>query len=1017
MAQFDQLEKRLKNYAHREQLIDIVSHLLFVLTTTLISTTVSILLLKSPFYGLIGIIPLFFYRNIPFIERVKTLEKRINLSDKLINSIQLSKISLDNKERYSRELINAYIETVAEAIKNIDLKKYIDLKTLKRNLLLFLIAVAVTLIPPAFFPEYFWYALTHKIDYTISPGDMILLKDSPVVLSIKLWGVYLPGDVWLLIYQGGKLQKEKISLKDGQGEKKIKITEETSYQFQFLDQKTRRFRLKVKEPIFIENLQFHLHYPPYTKLKTETKTGRQLIVPQFTRVEIEGRASQDLSTAVLEFIDTLNLSIEGKTFHGSFTVKKSGVAYLHLKSHSSLKEPLRIYSIPDLAPMVSIFYPGYNINLPQDMKLKIGIRCSDDYGLKSANFYYTYRKESRRVLKIHSGAIEDTIFFEWDLSQLALLPGDEVSYYAIIGDNAGHYSKSKVYYVYFPTMEQIYKEVSKKENEVSKDLEFLRSLHGEEMKEMDRLHKKLMEERKITWAEQEKLKQIIEREKRITEKIDAWQAELEKTIEKLNEGIVLDRKSIERLKEITDILQELAPEKLRQALNQLKQTLNQRPEDIEKALQNIKEHQKELAEALKRTLELLRRFQQEERLKELAEKARKLADEQKTIEELLKNDSLKAEKEQLQVDQDIKELSNELQELARSQGLEAEIKQALEMMSEQTQAMIQMDAHSKKEALENLAMDLEKLYKKLTRSRRANLRKNLIAVLNQIIAASKQEERLLKEDLPEKKRFQQEILQATRTIADSLYAQQTKSLYVSPQIGKRLARAMLKMKQAQKLFSKRNQGKPAVRQAMAELNVVAFQLLQSLKNASAGKSSTGMDKFLQTLSNISKGQMSLNQSLMNILPIPASGLNAQQRAQLRSLARKQGELRQALESLKNEPGAGEYGDIIEGLTKEMREMEEQLYQYKVDRELIERQRRLITRLLDAQRSIRKEDYTKKRISRPGQNFLERTSPKPLSEHISKDELREMIQRALRESYPTEYELYIREYFKKLLEQR
>ena len=101
----------------------------------------------------------------------------------------------------------------------------------------------------------------------------------------------------------------------------------------------------------------------------------------------------------------------------------------------------------------------------------------------------------------------------------------------------------------------------------------------------------------------------------------------------------------------------------------------------------------------------------------------------------------------------------------------------------------------------------------------------------------------------------------------------------------------------------------------------------------------------------------------------------------------------------------------------MKQAEEDLYQYKIDRELIERQKKIISRLLDAQKSIRKEDYEKKRKSKPGEEFLVRENPDALPAELGKDQLRELIQKALRESYPKEYELYIREYFRKLLEDR
>ncbi|GAH77867.1 unnamed protein product, partial [marine sediment metagenome] len=232
------------------------------------------------------------------------------------------------------------------------------------------------------------------------------------------------------------------------------------------------------------------------------------------------------------------------------------------------------------------------------------------------------KEENTKNLALKKGVIEDTIYFKWDLSDLGMLPGDEISYFAEITDNAGNINKSKTYYIYFPTMEEIYEEISKKENLVQKDLKDLQIEHSDELKEIERIHQKLMKERELVWADQEKLREAITKEKEILNKIDEWQTELERTIEKLNQGIILDQESIERLQEISKILQEIAPDELKEALENLQLALDKTPRDLQMALDKLKQSQKDLAKALERTLEILKRYQQEEKLKELAQMAK-----------------------------------------------------------------------------------------------------------------------------------------------------------------------------------------------------------------------------------------------------------------------------------------------------------------------------------------------------------------------------------------------------------
>ena len=74
----------------------------------------------------------------------------------------------------------------------------------------------------------------------------------------------------------------------------------------------------------------------------------------------------------------------------------------------------------------------------------------------------------------------------------------------------------------------------------------------------------------------------------------------------------------------------------------------------------------------------------------------------------------------------------------------------------------------------------------------------------------------------------------------------------------------------------------------------------------------------------------------------------------------------------------------------------------------------MTRLLDAQRSLKKQDYNRKRKSKTGKDFV-RNSPMPLPYDRDKrnNSLREDLLRAMKEGYPSEYENLIKAYFRAL----
>ncbi len=1017
MSNIETISRKARQYTIRQNLVYLLSHLLFTCGTLIIALSVALIMLRSPWYGLVGVIPLFFFRPRSLMYRSQELEEKAGLKGEIVNSLQLSRIPRDSKEGYSRELIQAYIEDAAAKTRDISIGRFVSLKPLSQVVQFVLVAIAFSLVQPTFFPARFWYSLNHEVKYTVSPGDAEYQKDANADVRLYLWGVYVPKTVIIQLSTDEKTTSEKIEVTDGVATATVTVSEPTIYRFSFFEHRTEAHELYPLEPLYIQNLSFRLQYPAYTGLGEETTGGRQLVAPSQTVVTIQGRASEELEEAWFALADTISLECDGRDFRGKFVVRESGNGILHLAARSELREEIRVYSIPDLAPLVDVFYPGADVELPSDMTLEIGVRCSDDYGLSGGTFYYTFDLQKTLNIPVKPGAFEDTVTLKWDLSDLDMLPGDEVYYYVQVSDNSGQVTTSNTYHVYFPTMEQMYEAITEKESMLQTDMTDMKTEHSERMEEISRIQEKLMKDREMSWADQEELGEAIKREEAVLEKINEWQAELEKTIEELKEGVILDQESIERLNEIARILEEIASEELRQALERLKVALEQRPADLPRALEQVRKSQEELAQALERSLEILKRFEQEEKLRRIAERAEELAELQEEIEELGDADADLAELKQQDVDQGIEELIDMLNELAESEGLEQEISEALKQMAQQMQNLQNASGSQKESELNNMALSLQQLYEQMTQGRYVNLRKHLLESLKQIIETSKAQERLINEGLTDEPDMQQEIIEVTEAIAESLFQQQSKSLFVGPQIGKGLARATMRMEEAQRYSKNEKVSKMRANEAMKELNLVARNILISLQMMQQDGSSTGMNSFMQQMANITNSQMMLSQGLMNILPIPVQGLTQAQKTQLQRLAARQRELRQALEALRGEPAAGQYGDMLDNLIGEMEEMEKELFQYKVSRELIERQKKVISRLLDSQRSIRREDFAKRRISKPGEDIQERISPAALTQELSKDELREMLQQELRKQFPKEYELYIREYFKALLEER
>jgi len=147
-------------------------------------------------------------------------------------------------------------------------------------------------------------------------------------------------------------------------------------------------------------------------------------------------------------------------------------------------------------------------------------------------------------------------------------------------------------------------------------------------------------------------------------------------------------------------------------------------------------------------------------------------------------------------------------------------------------------------------------------------------------------------------------------------------------------------------------------------------------------------------------------------------LSQEQKETLDKLRLEQYQIQKSLEELnaefekeKNRSGEKMLGDLKE-VEKEMLESIRQMSEYKVDEKLLERQNKILSRMLDAQLSQREKDYEQKRESKPGDNVT-RKSPSefvisgPRTENALKDDLLRME----KQGYTEDYEKLIIEYNK------
>ncbi len=158
-------------------------------------------------------------------------------------------------------------------------------------------------------------------------------------------------------------------------------------------------------------------------------------------------------------------------------------------------------------------------------------------------------------------------------------------------------------------------------------------------------------------------------------------------------------------------------------------------------------------------------------------------------------------------------------------------------------------------------------------------------------------------------------------------------------------------------------------EAADALNRAAASLARDREKANSSSSATGFADMMQQLQDMAKKQGSINAQAQGLLPGLGQPMSTGNQATARALAREQRQVAQQLDELGESVG----GDRAAQLAKEAKTLADALDGGRLDAATVARQQQLFRRLLDAGRSLEKEDRedTGKRqatSAKPGNEF-------------------------------------------------
>ena len=826
--------------------------------------------------------------------------------------------------------------------------------------------------------------------------------------------------------------------------------------------------IRVTDRPEILAVKLRIDPPSYTQLSSEVQESNNLelmLIPgsELTLTLISNKVLKSASL-YLASGRKMRLTVQNKTASGQFTVFNADEFHFTVFDENDVSntDPMtyKIRLIPDSYPVCQLISPDSDIELTEAMEIPLGIRIADDFGFSKALIRYRLIKQFTPDMSIVDSlefpiqniqlSLQE-LYYTWSVSDLQLSPEDVVEFQVIVFDNdpinGPKSASSKTLKARFPSLNDLFSDFYEQQDDVAEQgEEILRELENAS-DILEEISLELLKNPELSWEQKNQLMKEIEKTEQAGEKLSKMADQLNDMMQESRENSLFDEETLEKYSQLQQSFQEIMTPELREAMEKLQKALEKMDQnEVREALDQFRINREQFSEEIDRMLKLLERVKIEQsvdeivrRLEDLTERQEQITNEiEKTPEsEKGKLDQIAGEEKTVERDTEVlfdvmERTSNDMKEfpLMPSEELKSRLEEfensdLMEQMSQTRKSLKNGDknqAGSKSKSAQQQMQDfLEKMQqfqKNFNAEQMDQLMGDFRKVIYKTMQVSQSQEQLgqeikntprQSEQLMDVAVKQQQIRQNLSQVIADLIELSNKTFGLSPQAGKGFGQAAAAMSNAVQQMEERNTtaATGSANQATAAINMTALNLINSMNELQQSGSSSGFEKYMEQLQKMAGQQQGINDETQML----GMGQNGQQQAMQRLAARQQ-QLQKSLEELQNElSGSSNQSGDLGGIAKDMDDVIKDLQQNRVMRKTLERQQRILSRMLDAQKSMRTQDFKKERKSVTGAD-INRESPGELPTDLGERRtvLRENLEQALKEGYSREYEELIRQYF-------
>lgn len=826
---------------------------------------------------------------------------------------------------------------------------------------------------------------------------------------------------------GQVTRAETVTLAEGVGRTALPpVGAETRYWIEAPDGAASEVHvLTPVDPLFVNEFTIEITHPPHTGLPPEEYQNEvpDLALPAGTHLRMRGRGSREIGAGTLldeEGREVLDLEVRGAGFEGGWVPSRSGTYTWRFSdaaggNAAATPAPLVIEIVPDLPPVVAVVYPGVDTIMPVGLRQPLVIHAGDDYGIERveivvrriSSFGESDEPVVHRVeLGGAAGAIVRPVL---DVSSWTLTPGDTIRYLARAVDNnpSPRVRESVEYALWIGGATELERAA---EEELSRAAEGVEEL-AEEARRAEEEARDLQarseaegnrdgREDQARFEDREEIARALERQEEMMAAVDSLQRELADLRDALRDAGLADPELQDRLEELENLLDQTAPEDAQEELDALAEQLAEMdPEELAAAMEQLAEDRERLRQRLEDSLEQFRDAAMEQDFRATGEEAEELAEEQEILAKAMQeggDEALRAEQQEAlearaeELQKQLEELQQRVQEAGEMQAgagvqeARQQLSQARQQMQQAAQMMQQGQQQDAGQQAQQAAGDLSQVAQQLNQAQMQMQMQQMEAIRAALgrtaadaLALARRQTELRGEmhgaspdELAALRADEAAIAQGIRNLAEN-YARDTEM--AAPGARDLLTAVGEAMEQLDgtiaAMENPRTQGPSpaaAAEQVVRTLNEVAQMAMTSGQQQGQPQgAASASEQMIQQLQQLAEQQGEIMQDASALTPMRLGEETLKE--QVEEVAERQEQVAEDLDEL-NQEGTEEgdpLGDLS-AMAEEARRLAEALAGGRLDPEVLRRQERLFHRLLDAGRTLERDEESEERESeQPG----------------------------------------------------